>query len=135
VVGALHLDEQVEAPRRGDDVVDLAHAREVVDDRLRAALHPQADRGAHAEAERVGIGHRHDADGVRAHEPRHALAHRALRESHDRADPPVAATAVLLQLRDDRAIRVVEMRSHVEPRLRFPSALDKSPTEYVDIRP
>ena len=102
VVLADDLDQQVEAARGDDDVVDLGHLRERVGDALDVALDVDADHGLAAEAHLERVGDRDDLHDAGVEQPLHPLAHGGLGQADGLADRGVGLPAVLLQLLDDR---------------------------------
>jgi hypothetical protein len=103
------LGEDVE-PAGGDhDVVDLLDRRQGLGDRLAGTLddHPQQRLPAEPELERVGD--RDDLHHAGVLELLDAAAHGVLREADGVTDLGVGASAVLLEVLDDRPGREVQL--------------------------
>ena len=102
VVLAHDLDQQVERAGGEHDVDDVGDVREHVGHGADVAVDVDADHRHAVEAERQGIGDRHDLQDAGVDELLHALAHRRLGQADRLGDARVRPAAVLLQLLDDR---------------------------------
>ena len=102
------LGEEVVGAGGDHDVVDLVQRGERVGDRLERPRDPDPDHRLAGEAELERVGDRDDLHDAAVDQALHALAHRGLGQADHLADGGVRASAVLLQLLDDRLGDVVE---------------------------